>query len=42
LLTKEALFEAVWPATVVSDVVLKVCVRELRHARAKVSPKPWE
>jgi len=31
LLTKEALFEAVWPETVVSDVVLKVCIRELRH-----------
>ena len=31
LLTKEALLEAVWPETVVSDVVLKVCIRELRH-----------
>jgi DNA-binding winged helix-turn-helix (wHTH) protein/predicted ATPase len=32
LLTREALFEAVWPETAVSDVVLKVCIRELRHA----------
>ena len=31
LLTKEGLLEAVWPETVVSDVVLKVCIRELRH-----------
>ena len=31
LLTKKALLEAVWPETVVSDVVLKVCIRELRH-----------
>ena len=31
LLTKEALFEAVWSETAVSDVVLKVCIRELRH-----------
>jgi len=31
LLTKQTLFEAVWPETVISDVVLKVCIRELRH-----------
>ena len=32
LVTKEALLEAVWPATVVGDAVLKVCVREVRKA----------
>jgi DNA-binding winged helix-turn-helix (wHTH) protein len=32
LLTKEAFFDVVWPETAVSDVVLKVCIRELRHA----------
>ena len=32
LCTKEALFEAIWPETAVTDVVLKVCIRELRHA----------
>ena len=32
LVTKEALLEAVWPATVVGDAVLKVCVREIRKA----------
>lgn len=32
LCTKEALFDAVWPETAVTDVVLKVCIRELRHA----------
>jgi DNA-binding winged helix-turn-helix (wHTH) protein len=32
LCTKEALFEAIWPETVVTEVVLKVCIRELRHA----------
>ncbi len=32
LVTKEELFEAVWPDAYVSDVVLKVCIRELRKA----------
>ena len=32
LCTKEALFEAIWPETAVTDVVLKVCIRELRQA----------
>jgi DNA-binding winged helix-turn-helix (wHTH) protein len=32
LVTKDALLEAVWPATVVGDAVLKVCVREVRKA----------
>ena len=30
LVTKDELFTAVWPETVVSDVALSVCVRELR------------
>src|SRR5262249_44731389 len=32
LVTKEALLDAVWPETYVSDVVLTVCIRELRRA----------
>jgi len=32
LVTKDVLLERVWPATVVGDAVLKVCVRELRKA----------
>jgi DNA-binding winged helix-turn-helix (wHTH) protein len=32
LLTKAALFNAIWPETAVSDVVLTVCIRELRQA----------
>jgi hypothetical protein len=32
LVPTAALFDAVWPATVVSDNVLMVCIRELRQA----------
>src|SRR5215831_11567240 len=32
LVTKAALLEAVWPETSVSDVVLKVCIADLRKA----------
>src|SRR5215813_2890910 len=32
VLTKAALLEAVWPETTVSEVVLAVCIRELRQA----------
>jgi DNA-binding winged helix-turn-helix (wHTH) protein len=32
LLTKAALLDAIWPGTAVSDVVLEVCIRELRQA----------
>ena len=32
LVTKDVLFETVWPGTVVGDAVLKVCVREIRKA----------
>jgi DNA-binding winged helix-turn-helix (wHTH) protein/tetratricopeptide (TPR) repeat protein len=31
LVTKEGLLDAVWPETYVSDVVLKVCIREIRE-----------
>jgi predicted ATPase len=31
LVTKEMLFDAVWPETVVTDAVLKACIRELRR-----------
>ncbi len=32
LVTKEALLDTLWPETYVSDVVLTVCIRELRRA----------
>jgi DNA-binding winged helix-turn-helix (wHTH) protein len=32
LVTKEALFEAVWPDTAVGDAVLKVCINAMRKA----------
>src|SRR5262245_7094107 len=32
LLPKAALLEALWPETVVSEVVLAVCIRELRQS----------
>jgi|SRR5215831_2627192 len=32
LVTKEALLTAVWPDTVVSEAVLKVCIGEIRKA----------
>jgi TolB-like protein/Tfp pilus assembly protein PilF len=32
LVTKEALFQAVWPETVVSDAALTSCIQELRQA----------
>jgi DNA-binding winged helix-turn-helix (wHTH) protein len=32
LVTKEALFQVLWPGTYVSDSVLMVCIRELRKA----------
>jgi DNA-binding winged helix-turn-helix (wHTH) protein/predicted ATPase len=32
LVTKNEIMDAVWPATAVSDSVLKVCVREIREA----------
>jgi DNA-binding winged helix-turn-helix (wHTH) protein len=32
LVTKEALFQAVWQETVVTDSALAVCIKELRKA----------
>jgi DNA-binding winged helix-turn-helix (wHTH) protein len=32
LVTKETLFEAIWPETAVSDTVLKICIRQIRQA----------
>jgi DNA-binding winged helix-turn-helix (wHTH) protein len=32
LVTKEEIFDAVWPSTAVGDAVLKVCIGELRKA----------
>ena len=40
LVTKEAFFEAVWPETVVSDAVLKACIRELRRALGDLAQTP--
>lgn len=38
LVTKEELFRACWPATAVSQTVLRVCVREIRAALAEAAP----
>jgi DNA-binding winged helix-turn-helix (wHTH) protein len=35
VVTKEDLFRACWPATAVSQTVLRVCIREIRLALAK-------
>jgi len=40
LVTKEALFTAVWPETVVSDAALTVCVRELRRVLEDTAKPP--
>ena len=40
LVTKEALFEAVWPETVVSDNVLTNCIAELRQALGDNPKRP--
>jgi DNA-binding winged helix-turn-helix (wHTH) protein/predicted ATPase len=40
LVTKEELFAAVWPGVVVSDVVLAVCVSELRKALGDTAKTP--
>ena len=32
LVSKQALFEAIWPQTYVSDIALSVCIREIRKA----------
>jgi len=38
LVTKEELFRACWPATAVSQTVLRVCIREIRVALAEDAP----
>ena len=40
LLTKAALLEALWPETTVSEVVLSVCMRELRQALGDDARRP--
>jgi hypothetical protein len=38
VVTKEELFRACWPATAVSQTVLRVCIREIRVALAEDAP----
>src|SRR5207249_1952738 len=40
LVSKEALLNAVWPQTYVSDVVLMVCIRELRQVLGDDAKQP--
>jgi DNA-binding winged helix-turn-helix (wHTH) protein len=40
LVTKEALFQAVWPETVVSEGVLANCIAELRQALGDTARRP--
>jgi tetratricopeptide (TPR) repeat protein len=40
LVTKDELLDAVWPETYVSDVVLKVCVREIREVLGDQAKSP--
>jgi DNA-binding winged helix-turn-helix (wHTH) protein/predicted ATPase len=40
LVTKEALLEAVWPATAVSEAVLKTCIGEIRKALGETAAAP--
>ena len=40
VVTREELFRAVWPGTYVSDVVLTVCIRELRQALGDDARRP--
>ena len=40
LVTKHALLEAVWPATTVSDAVLKVCIDEIRKVLGDMAKAP--
>ena len=40
LVTKERLLESLWSGTYVSDAVLKVCIREVRHALGDSSTAP--
>src|SRR5437773_1494447 len=40
LVTKEALFQAVWPDTVVSEAVLTTCMREIRKTLGEAAGAP--
>ncbi len=40
LVTRDALLEAVWPGTFVSDAVLTVCIHELRQALGETAQAP--
>ena len=40
VITKEELFQAVWPETVVSDAALTTCVQEVRQALRDDARKP--
>src|SRR4030095_3119820 len=40
LVTKEALFDAIWPETAVGDVVLKTSMNELRKALGETAKAP--
>ena len=40
LVTKDELFDALWPATVVSEAALRVCIGELRKALGETARAP--
>src|SRR6266571_8802114 len=40
LVTKEALFQAVWPDTIVSEAVLTTCMREIRQVLGDEAKAP--
>src|SRR5215471_2123842 len=40
LITKDQLLSAIWPDTVVTDAVLKVCIREIRDALGDTAESP--
>src|SRR5713226_9852193 len=40
LVSKDELFSAVWPKTIVSDIALAVCIREIRKALGDDSKAP--
>src|SRR5262249_34199028 len=40
LITKEELLKQLWPGIYVSSIVVKVCVREIRHALGDEAEKP--
>lgn len=40
LVTKEALFDAVWPGVAVSDTVLKACIYQIRRVLGETAETP--